>query len=123
MTPMIDIVFLLIIFFMTVSQLNQNMMPMVQLPISEIGNNSSNSAALVLDLDASGRLKFGSAVVEQTELKGFLQLQKDRFQNDHGLPKVKVRCDAQCETQHVNYVFDQMSELGFQFVSIAVNKP
>ena len=120
MTPMIDIVFLLIIFFMTVSQLNRNVLPPLRLPIVNVGDNLSPPAEIVLNLSEIGQLKANNATIERDEIDNFLEKEKLRLGFDGNTPSVRLRCDAECSTTHVNLIFERLSSLGFETVIVAV---
>jgi len=122
MTPMIDIVFLLIIFFMTVSQLNQNVLSSTQLPVSEAGDDGGAPASLVLNIDSQGQFLVNDKVIPRNELDSFLQQAMERLKMRNLTPRVKLRCAANCSTTEVNFVFDRLSESGFETVIVAVRK-
>ena len=122
MTPMIDVVFLLIIFFMTVSQLNQNVLPSTELPISSFGYDSATTAALILNLDSQGQFQVNNQVIERNDLDAFLQQSLARLDQEEATPHAKLRCAADCSTTDVNFVFDRLSEMGFESVTVAVRK-
>lgn len=123
MTPMIDVVFLLIIFFMTVSQLNQNVLPPMQLPFANFADSAERTtmgSALVLNLDSQGQLRVNQEVIKRDELDDFLQRSLVHLNADGRTPHAKLRCAADCSTSDVNFVFDRLSESGFQSVTVAV---
>ena len=126
MTPMIDIVFLLIIFFMTVSQLNHNVLHPMQLPITDHGNDHSPPAEIVINLSDTGQLSANSARIEGDEIVDFLKREKLRLKPRLGssekTPRVRLRCDANCSTTHVNSIFQKLSSVGFDAVVVAVKK-
>lgn len=123
MTPMIDVVFLLIIFFMTVSQLNQNVLPAMQLPVSQVGDDSTGPATFVLNLDSEGQLRVNDKIIDRDDLDAFLQQSLSGSGAKNKAPHAKLRCAADCSTTDVNFVFDRLSETGFQSVTVAVRKP
>ena len=122
MTPMIDVVFLLIIFFMTVSQLNQNLLSPMQLPISDYGDAATAPAALVLNLDSEGRLVVNNEVIEREKIEEFLQQSLATADADIPIPHARLRCAADCSTTHVNFIFVSLSKTGFESVTVAVRK-
>ena len=126
MTPMIDIVFLLIIFFMTVSQLNHNAFTPVQLPIANASDDRFPPTEIVLNLNDTGQLKVNNATIEPDEIEDFLRQEKLRLQLQQGsnekTPRVRLRCDANCSTTHVNSIFQKLSSVGFDAVVVAVKK-
>ena len=122
MTPMIDVVFLLIIFFMTVSQLNQNLLSPMQLPISNYGDVATAPATLVLNLDSEGHLVVNNEVIEREKIEEFLQQSLAPLDADRTAPHARLRCAADCSTTHVNLIFDILSKTGFESVTVAVRK-
>lgn len=120
MTPMIDVVFLLIIFFMTVSQLNQNVLPAMELPISGFADDSGPRSTFVLNLDSDGQLRVNQEVIERAELDALLQTSLARLNAEAKTPHAKIRCAADCSTTDVNFIFDRLSTTGFQTVTVAV---
>ncbi len=120
MTPMIDVVFLLIIFFMTVSQLNQNSLPSTQLPFSTFADDATTRSALVLNLDSQGQLRVNQQAIARNELDEFLQQSLAGQNAGDKSPHAKLRCAAECSTTDVNFIFDRLSESGFKSVTVAV---
>ena len=122
MTPMIDIVFLLIIFFMTVSQLNDNVLPPMQLPIASTGDDRFIPAEIVLNLSDSGQINANNTAIEPDEIDEFLKQEKLRLRSNGATPQIRLRCDANCSTTHVNRMFERLSALGFEALVVAVKK-
>lgn len=122
MTPMIDIVFLLIIFFMTVSQLDQNVLSPLELPVSSFGDDRAAPAALVLNIDSQGQLQVNNEVIQRDALDALLAQTLARADADDKTPHVRLRCAEDCSTTNVNFVFDRLSEMGFESVTVAVRK-
>ena len=122
MTPMIDIVFLLIIFFMTVSQLDQNVLSPLELPVSSIADDRTPPATLILNIDSQGRLQVNNEVIGRNQLDDFLLQTLARADADGKTPHVRLRCAADCSSTDVNFVFDQLSKTGFETVTVAVRK-
>jgi biopolymer transport protein ExbD len=123
MTPMIDVVFLLIIFFMTVSQLNRNVLPSLKLPVSTVSDDAQASATFVLNIDSQGQFQVNDEVVLRDRLDALLQQSIAVTQTANQPPHARLRCAADCSTTDVNFVFDRLSKMGFQSVTVAVRKP
>lgn len=123
MTPMIDVVFLLIIFFMTVSQLNQNVLPPMELPVSNVSDDGTAPAQLVLHIDSQGQLRVNNDVVQRENLDALLKQSLALTNAESQTPHARLRCAADCSTTDVNFVFDRLSKMGFESVTVAVRKP
>lgn len=120
MTPMIDVVFLLIIFFMTVSQLNQNVLPPMELPVSSISDDGTAPATFVLNIDSEGQFQVNNKVVQRSELDTFLKQSLRLGDAENQTRNARLRCAANCSTTDVNFVFNRLSEMGFESVTVAV---
>ena len=120
MTPMIDIVFLLIVFFLTVSQFAQvDQYPLSLAKVSE-GAEESSPTEITIHLDVTGIIIVSGKefTIEQTTqgLRALLQ----RNGNQPSRLRVELRCDRRCPTDSVNRMMKQLSELGFSQVYLSV---
>ncbi len=98
---LIDVVFLLIIFFMTVSQITATEQLPINLPNAQNGNTPSqtNSESIIININSSGNIYLGSTSTEITELKNDLQ----KLNNTTNL-SVIIRCDRDLEWSKVREV-------------------
>lgn len=99
LTPMIDVLFLLIIFFMvatTFGDLERNMELKVP-EVAEAGDSVPPAKPLVINVFADGRLDLDGQMVTLEELKAQLAAARERI----GAPTVVIRGDAACEFQRV----------------------
>ena len=94
----------------------------MQLPITDAGDTRSLPVEIVLNLSDVGQLTANNATIESGEIVDFLQQEKLRLSSDGTTPRVRLRCDADCSTTHVNLIFERLSELGFEAVVVAVKK-
>ena len=99
LTPMIDVLFLLIIFFMvatTFGDLERNME--LQVPeVAEAGDSLQPARPLVINVFADGTLDLDGQPVTLDELTARLAEARNRV----GRPTVVIRGDAACAFQHV----------------------
>jgi biopolymer transport protein ExbD len=99
LTPMIDVLFLLIIFFMvatTFGDLERNLE--LQVPqVAETGDTKSPPQPLVISVYADGRLEFDGQTISTEALTAKLAAVRSR-QTD---PSVIIRGDAACAFQHI----------------------
>ena len=72
LTPLIDIVFLLLVFFMLTSHFVREEVIQVDLPLADSGE-MDDTEYLIVTLDAKGRILMHDHFVEQTDLEGRLR--------------------------------------------------
>ncbi len=120
MTPMIDIVFLLIIFFMTVSQITRVADYPVPLPRVNQGDTESITATVTINLNQQGEIIVGGNPLTPAQLEAALQNQLKKSDGDPKAIKIQIRSDRNCECQHVSRLLEQLSKLGFLQVRAAV---
>ena len=120
MTPMIDIVFLLIIFFMTVSQITRTVDFPVELPRIVEGSSESITATVTININEQGLVIVAGKELSQQEVVGALQTRLEKMDNDPDRIRIEIRCDRRCESKHVNQLVNRLSALGFRKVRCAV---
>ncbi len=119
MTPMIDIVFLLIIFFMTVSQITQSLDEPINLPNVGPDGRPLETVRVTINLSASGTKIVAGRVYEMPDLKQALQNEIGRVGQASQL-RVLVRCDRNCPGQHINELSEELAKLGIPSMRISV---
>ncbi|MEZ6093672.1 MAG: biopolymer transporter ExbD [Pirellulaceae bacterium] len=102
MTPMIDIVFLLIIFFMTVSQITRTTKNRVQLPTVEHAENLSDFVTLTVTVDAEGDLFLRGDPVTLPELAKEVSAVRRNAGADQHQIQLFVKIDKRADSQFVN---------------------
>ena len=119
MTPMIDVVFLLIIFFLVSSHLaQQEIQPDLELPVAASGGPPPPSTPRVtVNLRADGQLLLGSQPVTADELGRRLQHERQRVGRDL---EVRLRSDRQVAYRHVEPVLVACAKSGIWNVTFAV---
>jgi len=118
LTPMIDIVFLLIIFFMVgtkFTELERNME--LEVPqVSDVGALTSAPQQQVVNVYGDGRIALDKEFVSLEELKSRLTRTRSQYA-DLG---VLVRGDAQGPLQNVTTVLDVVRQAGISDMGISV---
>ena len=102
LTPMIDIVFLLIVFFMTVANMQVQQRVPIAVPIAERATiPEDRSGRVTVTLKEDGSVYYGPAVVAMEDLSALIA------QSKAGNPnlKVYVRADAKVPFKEVRGVF------------------
>jgi biopolymer transport protein ExbD len=118
LTPMIDVVFLLLIFFLlqtTVIDEERNVV--IKLPTGTQGEVSSKAAGicLVVGVQSDGRYSLGGMVLPYEDLRRRLL--------DHGdvtpKPMVKIQADKRAEWMHVARAFQLCREVKINDITIS----
>ena len=119
-TPMIDIVFLLIIFFMTVSQITRVVDHPLPLPIVSQGTQPSLPTNVTINLNSGGQIYVSGREYTLEETVATIQNQINRLSSQPESLKVELRCDKRCPSRHVNRMMKELANLGIPSVKIAV---
>lgn len=122
MTPMIDIVFLLIIFFLVSSHLarQESQLPL-PLPTAASGAQMENNPdRIVVNVLADGTTLLAGRRVNRTELQRRLV---NEVGNSAGATEVRIRSDRSVPFQFVQPILLAVSKSGANNVTFAVTKP
>jgi biopolymer transport protein ExbD len=123
MTPMIDVVFQLIIFFLVSSHLaKQEAQTKLPLPIASSGKEQTDDSAprVTVNLHADGSLLLGSGVVTVAELPE--RLAAKRASVGQGL-EVRIRSDRSVPYRVVSPILLACAKAGVWNVTFAVYRP
>lgn len=122
MTPMIDVVFLLLIFFMTVSQVSRINRLRLELP-QQTGTEEQGQAALTINVGEDGEIYVGA---DESSLAGLIEVvsaKLDEVNRDPHRLSVSIRADRRGTSRTVNQIVAALSQLGVQRVRVAVESP
>ena len=120
MTPMIDIVFLLIIFFLVSSHLakQESQLPL-PLPSADSGDTPRNSleTRITVNVTAGGELRLGSNAVGVDELERRLKHETTRVGQDI---EVRLRTDRSVSYRYVSPVLAACARTGIWNITFSV---
>ena len=128
MTPMIDVVFQLIIFFIVTINLAKDKNKDIQLEEGKYGRDmidpdadmAVSSSSLVVEIDRRGNLSIANAQLTKPMLQGIIQRRRRQF----GDFPIMIRADYRTEHWHVANVLNLCASLGFARVSfVAIKDP
>ncbi|MHC2069060.1 ExbD/TolR family protein [Bremerella sp. T1] len=124
MTPMIDVVFLLIIFFLVSSHLakQEAQMPL-PLPTAESGQeiiDNEQQPRVVVNIEADGSLILAGRRVPPEQLAKRLAVERDRSGDSIEL---RIRCDRATPYANVKPVMLAATEAGIWSVAFSVIRP
>ncbi len=118
MAPMVDVMFLLLIFFMVSSiyyQLERNLE--VKIPRAESGvENTRQVAELIINITKDGKYLVNNI---QMELAGVEEILRDIVKRFKQNQPIIIRCDQDCPHKYFVKVFDICQLLGIEDVRIA----
>ena len=119
MTPMIDVVFLLLIFFLVSSRLSQQEAQMdLPLPIAESGEESNDEARrLTLNVTADGAMLLVGRHVDRAELQQRLEQARDEHGRD---VEIRIRGDRNVPYSAVSPILLSCARTGIWKVSFGV---
>ncbi|HHC73371.1 MAG TPA: biopolymer transporter ExbD [Thiotrichales bacterium] len=118
LTPLIDVVFLLLIFFMVSTTFKHASELEIELPESSARPVRHERKALELVIDAQGRYYLGEQAVVNTRLPTLVRALQQAVEADPDRPFV-IRADAQTPHQAVVTAMDAAAQVGIERVSIA----
>jgi biopolymer transport protein ExbD len=121
LTPLIDVVFLLLIFFMVSTTFEHQSRIQIELPEATASPDEIEEESLEIIIDAQGRYFIGEEQVVNTELKT-LKSAIGKAVGDRGTIPVTIRADASTPHQAVITALDATSQLGLTQISLATSK-
>jgi len=121
LTPLIDVVFLLLIFFMVSTTFEQQSRIQIELPEATASPEELEEESIEIVIDAQGRYFIGEEQVVNTELKT-LKSAISKVVGDRGTVPVTIRADASTPHQAVITALDATSQLGLTHISLATSK-
>ncbi len=124
-TPMIDVVFLLIIFFMVTAQIARTTRAEVDLPL-ERGEQEEQSeeAGLVINISVDGVIIVNDEQVLLADLERIVRQEVDRTTDgDPTNLKLLLRADRNAETTVLNQVLNMLESMGVGAARLATEVP
>ena len=119
MTPMIDIVFLLIIFFMTVTQVSEVNKEQMKLPELE-GSIDQKPTMLTINVMDDGELRVSVEAVTIARVVALVEQELFRLGGNVNLLTVVVRADENGLSRATNEVVRALGRMGVVRIRIAV---
>lgn len=121
LTPLIDVVFLLLIFFMVSTTFQRESELKIQLPEASTEPTEAPKEALEIIIDAQGRYFIQEQQVINTELPTLRRAIEKAIAGQDD-PPVIIRADADTPYQAVIRAMDATSQLGLVQMSLATSK-
>ena len=116
--PLIDVILVLLIFFMATATFDQNSRIKVQLPEASSAATPAADQPLIVQIDAEGRYFVNNSEVINSRIETL----KSALQQQGGDPakqSVVLRADARTQHQAVVTAMDALAQTGYRNLSIA----
>jgi len=120
LTPMIDVVMLLIVFFMLTAQFAQTMLGPIDLPRESGDSDANRGSTVTIDLLANGDLKLDSEPMARERLLQLIALDLRRTGASAELDVI-VRADRAAPAGHLNTLAGDLAGLGVRHWKLATN--
>ena len=124
-TPMIDVVFLLIIFFMTTAQFARETRAELDLP-QQAGeqDEETEEAGLVVNITADGELIINGETLAFEDLQDMVETRlREYAPGEEGQMKLMLRADRNANTTVLNRVLNYLEGAGVGAARIATQVP
>lgn len=118
LTPLIDVVFLLLIFFMVSTTFEQQSKLKIDLPEASPKATEQNQDAVVIGIDARGRFFINDRQLVNSQLDT-LKIALQKTVGDNKDTPLVLRADARTPHQSVVMAMDAAAQLGLTRLSIA----
>jgi biopolymer transport protein ExbD len=122
MTPMIDVTFLLIIFFVTVNQVSRVNRSEVELPKLP-GTQDQVEGSLTVNIDQTGRIVVAGQAVSLPALAAMVGDELDKADGEPARVTVVLRIDRRGDCRTVNQVVDLLERSQITRVRLSTEKP
>ncbi len=122
LTPLIDVVFLLLIFFMVSTTFTRETQLSVDLPEATGVQRDEVVKLIEVQVDETGSYRVNGRALVDTQIRTIQAAMYDVSKGDTTLPLV-ISADAQASHQSVVRVMDAAGQMGFSRLSIASIEP
>lgn len=121
-TPLIDVVFLLLIFFMVTTTFQKEAQLRIEIPRADQQPTATQPETLEIIIDSQGRYFLGQQEVVNTRPETLKAAIRKATDGNNERP-VMIRADARTPHQSVVTAMDVLGQLGFSNLSIATTRP
>lgn len=122
LTPLIDVVFLLLIFFMVTTTFTRDTRLTVNLPEADANSSESLPDQIEVTVSEAGRFSVNGEVLSNSQASTLGNAILQAAQRDRSRPVLLV-ADAEATHQSVVTAMDAIGQAGFSRLSIATRRP
>ncbi|MBK9656294.1 MAG: biopolymer transporter ExbD [Rhodanobacteraceae bacterium] len=116
--PLIDVILVLLIFFMATATFDQNSRIKVKLPEASSEAKADSGQPLIVQIDAEGRYFVNNSEVVNSRIET-LKAALTQLGGDPAKQPVVLRADARTQHQSVVTAMDALAQVGYRNLSIA----
>lgn len=121
LTPLIDVVFLLLIFFMVSTTFEKQAKLKIELPEATIKSQPSEQQDLVISISQKGVFFVNNNELVNAQRQNLSNALINVVKDDRSMPVI-IRADANVAHKHVVMAMDVLGNLGFEKVSMATTQ-
>jgi biopolymer transport protein ExbD len=121
LTPLIDVVFLLLIFFMVSTTFTREAQLTVTLPEASAKTTSELPERMEIVISATGKYSLNGRVLANSSMDTLLAALQEESAGDRDLP-LAITADADAAHQYVVRAMDAAGQLGFARLSITTRE-
>lgn len=121
LTPLIDVVFILLLFFMVTTTFNKFSELKIELPEATAVSDPEKKKSLEIAIDAKGKFYVNGKAVRNNKANSLLVAIKSEIGNDRDMP-VSIRADGTADLQLAITAMDAASKLGLNHIAIATSQ-
>lgn len=114
-TPLVDVVFLMLIFFLVSTTFKVGSSLKLELPTSKTQEEVQDVKEVVISISAAGQIYVADEPVEDRDLRRRIL---NASKGDPGI-RVVIRADAEAQHKRVVFALDTLRQLGLNKVAIA----
>ena len=122
LTPLIDVVFLLLIFFMVTTTFNKETRLQVDLPKAQTETKISESARLEIVIPREGLISLNGQTLVNGRIETLLRGLELESEGNLDMPVIII-ADSEATHQSVVFAMDAIGQAGFDRLSIATQNP
>jgi biopolymer transport protein ExbD len=122
MTPMIDVVFLLLIFFMMVSQVSEINLQPIELPKLS-GGEDQQPSVMTINVNQQGAVIVGGMTLTVSDVVGLVADELLRVDDDPTRMAVVIRADERGESRTVNELVRALGQMQISRIRLAIRAP
>ena len=121
LTPLIDVVFLLLIFFMVSTTFSQHARLEIELPEASTDKDQAPPESIEISIDVKGRYYVDGRQLVNSQLATLKQAMR-KAAGDQEAPNIVLSADANTPHQAVIRAMDAARQLGFTHLSFATSQ-
>jgi len=121
LTPLIDVVFLLLIFFMVSTTFEKQAKLKIELPEASVNPVASEGQELVISISQKGVFFVNSNELINAQSQNLKNALQKIVEDSRDMPVI-IKADANAAHKHVVMAMDVLGNMGFQKVSMATTQ-